>query len=100
MKKILLILLIILQGPIIHAQADSAFRLIRFKKGDILGFTVDNLDNIYILNSRNQVKKLNSNGDSVAAFNDVKRYGKATLLDVSNPLKLLLYYKDFATVVV
>ena len=100
MKKILLILLIILQGPIIHAQADSAFRLIRFIKGDILGFTVDNLDNIYILNSRNQVKKLNSNGDSVAAFNDVKRYGKATLLDVSNPLKLLLYYKDFATVVV
>ena len=100
MKKILLILLIILQGQIIHAQADSAFRLIRFIKGDILGFTVDNLDNIYILNSRNQVKKLNSNGDSVAAFNDVKRYGKATLLDVSNPLKLLLYYKDFATVVV
>ncbi|HEX6190981.1 MAG TPA: hypothetical protein VFZ42_01400 [Chitinophagaceae bacterium] len=100
MKKIILAILIILTGSASHAQADSAFRLIRFIKGDIVGFTVDNLDNIYILNSRNQVKKMNSNGDSVAVFNDVKRYGKATLLDVSNPLKLLLYYKDFATVVV
>ena len=100
MRKIILVISIILQGTLLHAQSDSSFRLISFIKGDILGFTVDNLDNIYILNSRNQVKKINANGDSVAVFNDVKRYGKATLLDVSNPLKLLLYYKDFATVVV
>jgi hypothetical protein len=33
-------------------------------------------------------------------FNDVKRFGKATLIDVSNPLKVLLYYKNFGTVVV
>lgn len=62
-------------------------------------FTVDNLDNIYVLNSRNQVKKYNVNGDSVAIYNDVKRFGRATLIDVSNPLKVLLYYRDFATVV-
>ena len=33
-------------------------------------------------------------------FNDIKRSGRATLLDVSNPLKVLLYYRDFATIVV
>ncbi|HEX4876019.1 MAG TPA: hypothetical protein VFV31_05060 [Chitinophagaceae bacterium] len=81
------------------AQADTSFRLIRTIKGDIEGFTVDNLDNIYILTSRNQVKKYNAAGDSVAIFNDVRKFGKATLVDVSNPLKILLYYKDFATVV-
>ena len=84
----------------IAAQADTTFSLLRIIPGDIESFTVDNLDNIYILNSHNQVKKLNANGDSVAVFNDVKKYGKATLLDVSNPLKVLLYYKDFATIVV
>lgn len=82
------------------AQTDSLFQLVRVIKGDITAFTVDNLDNIYLLNSTNQVKKLNRNGDSAAIFNDVKKYGKATLIDVSNPLKILLYYRDFATVVV
>jgi hypothetical protein len=33
-------------------------------------------------------------------FNDVKKFGQASLIDVSNPLKVLLYYRDFATIVV
>lgn len=82
-----------------QAQNDSNFRLLRIVKGDIVDFTVDNLDNLYILNSHNQIKKFDAKGDSVAVFNDVKNFGKATLLDVSNPLKILLYYKDFTTVV-
>ncbi|MBL0233593.1 MAG: hypothetical protein IPQ08_08000 [Chitinophagaceae bacterium] len=82
------------------AQQDTSFRLIRKLKGDFIEFTVDNLDNIYTLNSRNQVKKYNANGDSVAVFNDVRKFGQASLIDVSNPLKILLYYRDFATVVV
>ena len=100
MKKLLNIFLICfllsLSGI---AQNDTAFRLVKTIKGDIVDFTVDNLDNIYVLNSRNQIKKFNVNGDSVAIYNDVKKFGQATLIDVSNPLKVLLYYKDFATVV-
>lgn len=80
-------------------QTDTSFQLLRTLTGDIVDFTVDNLDNVYILNSRNQVKKFDVKGDSVAVFNDIKKFGKATLIDVSNPLKVLLYYKDFATVV-
>ena len=82
------------------AQTDSAFKLLRIVKGDIADFTVDNLDNVYILNSRNQLKKYDTNGDSVAIFNDVKKFGKVSFIDVSNPLKVLLYYKDFSTVVI
>jgi len=81
------------------SQKDTTFRVVRTLKGDIVDFTVDNLDNVYILNSRNQVKKYNANGDSVAIYNDIRKYGRATLIDVSNPLKVLLYYRDFATVV-
>jgi hypothetical protein len=84
----------------VAGQTDSSFRLIKVISGDIVGFTTDNLDNLYLLSSTNQVKKLNSNGDSVAIFNDVKKFGKATLIDVSNPLKVLLHYRDFATIAV
>ncbi|MBK6937229.1 MAG: hypothetical protein IPH18_10420 [Chitinophagaceae bacterium] len=80
------------------AQEDTNFHFVRKITGDITAFTVDNLDNIYILNSRNQVKKINANGDSVAVYNNIRKYGQTTLIDVSNPLKVLLYYKDFATV--
>lgn len=83
----------------VRAQADTSFSLVKVYNGDIVAFTVDNLDNIYMLNSRNQVKKYNAAGDSVAVYNDIRKYGRATLIDVSNPLKVLLYYRDFATVV-
>ena len=82
------------------AQVDTSFKFLRSVRGDIVAFTVDNLDNIYLLSSTNQVKKFNANGDSVAVFNDVRKFGQATLIDVSNPLKVLLYYRDFATIVV
>lgn len=83
----------------VAAQSDTSFRLERVLAGDFIEFTVDNLDNIYVLNSRNQIKKYNANGDSVAVYNDVKKFGQASLIDVSNPLKVLIYYRDFATVV-
>jgi hypothetical protein len=84
----------------VHSQTDTLFQSVKMIRGDIVAFTVDNLDNIYLISSTNQVKKLNANGDSVAVFNDVKKFGQATTIDVSNPLKVLLYYRDFATIVV
>lgn len=99
MKRALIIFFVLLICPPVFSQEDSSFQLLRVIKGDIADFTVDNLDNVYLLNSRNQLKKINANGDSVAIYNDVKKFGQASLLDVTNPLKILLYYKDFATVV-
>ena len=83
-----------------QAQSDSAFQFIKTIKGDFTYFNVDNLDNIYLLSKTNQLKKLNENGDSVAIFNDVKKYGNPDYIDVTNPLKTLLYYKNYSTVVV
>ena len=82
------------------AQTDSSFQFVKTINGDIVSFTVDNLDYIYLMGSTNQIKKLNANGDSVAVFNNVRKFGQASLIDVSNPLKVLLYYSDFATIVV
>ena len=83
-----------------QAQSDSAFQFIKTIKGDFTYFNVDNLDNVYLLTKNNQLKKLNENGDSLAVFNDVKRYGNPDYIDVTNPLKTLLYYKNYSTVVV
>ncbi len=83
-----------------YCQNDTAFKLIRTIEGNYLDFAADNLGNIILLDSDNQLKKLNANGDSVAVFNDVRRYGKVTSIDAANPLKILLYYRDFSTVVV
>ena len=84
----------------IHAQSDSAFQFIKSIKGGFTYFNVDNLDNVYLITDNNQLKKLNEHGDSVAVFNDVKLYGNPSAIDVTNPLKTLLYYKNFSTVVV
>ena len=83
-----------------QAQSDSAFSFFKIVKGNYTNFNVDNLGNIYIITAASQLKKVNGNGDSVGIFNDVKRYGNVSSIDVTNPLKILLYYKNFATVVV
>src|SRR6187431_144725 len=85
----------------LNAQKDSVFILNKILPGDFSYFTVDNLENIYLVNNNsNQLKKLNSNGDSAGVFNNVRKYGKLYSIDATNPLKILLYYKNFSTVVV
>lgn len=82
------------------AAQDSTFRQVRNIKGDIVNAAVDHLDNIYLISSTGQIKKLNAAGDSLAVYNQQKNFGQPHGIDVSNPLKILLFYKDFSTVVV
>lgn len=81
------------------AQEDSVFKFIKTIRGEFSYFNVDNLDNVYLVNYGNQLKKIKSNGDSVAVFNDVKRFGNPSYVDVTNPLKILLYYRNYSTIV-
>ncbi len=99
-KYILLPLFLLFYTSESNAQSDSQFHFLYSIKGSFHTFNVDNLDNIYLITNENQLKKINGNGDSIGVFNDVKRFGNPASLDVSNPLKILLYYRDFSTVVV
>jgi hypothetical protein len=81
-------------------KADSNFVFSNFITGNFSYLNIDVLDNIYLITEDNQLKKIKSNGDSLAVFNDVKKYGNPTFIDVNNPLKILVYYKNYATVVV
>ena len=81
-------------------QADSVFHFIKDYRGGISDFTVDNLGNLYFVYQNGQLKKLRPTGDSLAVFNNVRKFGKLHAVDVSNPLKVLLHFRDFNTVVI
>lgn len=68
--------------------------------GEFSDFSIDHLGNSYLINENGQLKKIDEKGDSSAVFNDIKRYGRLHSIEVSNPLRILLFYKDFGTVVI
>lgn len=102
MKKSAAILIACLISLCTYGQQDSVLEVSLAQKftGEIKDFTTDNLGNIYLLNSANQIKKVNERGDSIAVYNDVRRYGKVFSIDATNPLKVLVFYKDFSAIVV
>jgi hypothetical protein len=100
MKKWLTISLLITFIKFSFAQADTSFHLVKVFPGEITDAAIDNLSNVYILTVTDQLKKYNASGDSLAVYNNVRNYGKVYSIDVSNPLKVLLYYKDFSSIVV
>jgi len=56
--------------------------------------TVDKLQNIYVLTPDNQLLKHNSSGQLLFKYNN-ETYGKPSAIDVSNPLRPFLYFKDY-----
>ncbi|HWJ90871.1 MAG TPA: hypothetical protein VNR87_07150 [Flavisolibacter sp.] len=100
MRRLLTILLFGLFAEHGLAQQDSSFVLVRSIEAPIADAAMDNFGNLYIISPSGQIKKLNDSGDSVAVYNQVNKFGKLYSIDVSNPLKVLLFYKDFSTVVV
>jgi hypothetical protein len=97
--KFFIVALIFASALNAKAQSQSSFVLSKTIQSDIVDFTVDNLGNIYLLSKDNQLKKLDANGDSAAVYNAVTKYGNVFFIDATNPLKILLYYKDFATII-
>lgn len=102
MKVFVAILSFILLSLNSHAQRANpdSFLLLKTYTGNIASVAMDNLDNLYIISSTGQIKKMNAAGDSVGVYNQARNYGKLYSIDVSNPLKLLLFYKEFSTVVI
>lgn len=56
-------------------------------------FKVDNLGNIYFVNHE-EITKYNAQGKLINRYSNLK-LGDVTSLDVTNPLKIIAYYRDF-----
>src|ERR1700761_3292099 len=97
---IVLLLLALAGGQGLQSQQPADFVLSKTIHGDIVDFNTDNLGNIYVITKDNLLEKLDANGDSIAVFNDVRHFGKIWTIDVTNPLKILVFYREFATIVV
>ncbi len=95
-----LLLLALASGPGLRSQQPTDFVLSKTIHGDLADFNIDNLGNIYVITKDNLLEKLDANGDSLAVFNDVRHFGKIWTIDVTNPLKILVFYREFATIVV
>jgi len=100
-KKILSLLIIfkIFFAPSVFAQQDSLFRFIHQIDIPVSSFTVDNIGELYIITPENQLKKYDEKGDSIGVFNEVTKYGKLAYVDAQNPWKTILFYRNFATIV-
>jgi len=83
----------------INAQDDSLFRFLKKIEYPISSFSADNLGELYIINTDNQLKKYNANGDSIGVFNQVTKYGKLSYVEAQNPWKTILFYQNFSTIV-
>ncbi len=59
--------------------------------------TADNLGNVYRITTSNSVEKYAPDGRLLTRYSN-NRLGKATVLDVTNPLKTLVWYAEFRTV--
>lgn len=76
-------------------QTDSKKRLVLKIKSDF--FTTDNMSNIYTVKDDELIKYL-PNGKMFARYSNLK-LGSIQYVDATNPLKILVYYKDFQQIV-
>lgn len=67
--------------------------------GDFKFINTDASGNLYALRTSGQLIKYNSKGDSVCAFNDIKRFGKPNFVDAFNPMRVRLFFKDLGYLV-
>lgn len=66
-------------------------------KGKYDFFTTDNLGNIYTVNEDEVIKYLPT-GKLIARYSNLK-LGAVSIIDVTNPLKILLYYRNYQQIV-
>ena len=92
-NKLFKILILPLATLLMASQSLESIKVISIKSDFI---TSDNLGNVYIVKGE-ELSKYDSNGDLFQRYSS-KRYGKISAVDVSNPLKILVFYKDFSIV--
>ncbi|MBN8702133.1 MAG: hypothetical protein J0M08_03655 [Bacteroidetes bacterium] len=91
------IILVISTFLLLSLKSDNTFQLkSNFNYQDISYFEADYLNNIYLL-SNNIVQKRDINGNVMRTFNN-KNLGNIFSIDASNPLKNLIFYKEFRTI--
>ena len=99
----ILIVMVTLLGYLINSGKAQELILAeqpRSIKGDFSYCMPDQLGNVFALSKSGQLKKYNANLDSMGVFNEVRRYGKLYSISADNPLRSLLYFKEYRIILV
>ncbi len=92
LSKLFIIFISLVLGSSFILQTDKSFKTIVFKQ-KYCNVQIDDFGNAYII-SKMEILKYNAAGELIKSFS-TKRYGSIDFVDVTNPLKILVYYKDF-----
>lgn len=82
---------------VLYSFNSAKFRLINTYKVKANSVLVDKFGNFYTA-SNNKILKFTPDGKYLFPYEEF-RYGKIGMMDVTNPMKLLVFYPDFLTVV-
>jgi hypothetical protein len=94
LKTFLLALALLLTG-----FQTSEYRLYKsFSVPHATFFSSDNIGNVYVV-AEDVLYQYNASGQLMTSYNE-RKFGHLSFVDTSNPLKMLLFYPDFAQVVV
>lgn len=83
---------------LVFAQEIKSPLLVKKIVGSFVYFKADELGNVYALTSAGQLKKYNSNLDSMSVFNDVRNYGTLHYIASGNALRTVLFFKQYRTI--
>ena len=92
-KNSCLFLLLILFGWKVQGQSVQPIGTV---KDEFSFFTTDNLGNLYTVR-KHELKKFKPDGTLWLRFSDIS-LGDINFVDATNPLKLLVFYKDFSRI--
>ncbi len=100
MRKLSLYVLLTFIAAQLSAQELTGLTLTKTITGDFAYFMPDELGNLYALTKNGQLKKYNTSLDSMGVFNEVRRYGNLYSISADNPLRTVLYFKAYKTILV
>lgn len=89
---------IILCSLLLALCSFGSFSLINSFNTKANSIAVDNFSNFYS-SSNNSVLKFSADGKFICRYDEFK-FGKIGMVDVSNPMKILVFYPDFMAVVI
>lgn len=98
MTRTFLLSFFLLSTAHLSAQLDSAYQTLFTLPGDYSYFTVDPLGQVYLVDERNTLIKLDKDGRELFRFYN-NTLGNLSLVDAGNPLNVLLYYGEHQVVV-
>jgi hypothetical protein len=85
-------------APVIAFCDSSTYKIIKkIQTPDAICMTTDKFGSVYIANASNTIYRFNSNGDSTGFYSSIRR-GAISLIDATNPMRVLVYYADFQSI--